>query len=43
LDKGATGRRIVDWRHTLDEKWASLHFGAVKVETRGEKAHPHIW
>jgi starch phosphorylase len=37
VDKGATGRQIVDWRHSLDEKWASLHFGAVKVETRGEK------
>jgi starch phosphorylase len=37
LDKGATGRLIVDWRHSLDEKWASLHFGEVKVETRGEK------
>jgi len=24
----------VDWRHSLEEKWAALHFGAVKVETR---------
>jgi starch phosphorylase len=37
VDKGATGRQIVDWRHSLEQKWASLHFGAVKVETRGEK------
>jgi starch phosphorylase len=36
-DKGATGRQMADWRHSLDEKWASLHFGAVKVETRGDK------
>jgi starch phosphorylase len=36
VDKGATGRQIVDWRHRLDEKWASLHFGEVKVETRGD-------
>jgi starch phosphorylase len=35
-DKGATGRRIVDWRHSLEQKWASLHFGQVKVETRGD-------
>jgi len=33
-NRGAVGRQIVDWRHGLEEKWASLHFGAVKVETR---------
>jgi starch phosphorylase len=37
LDKGATGRQIVEWRRSLEEKWASLHFGEVKVETRGEE------
>jgi starch phosphorylase len=26
---------VVTWRHSLDEKWAALHFGDVKVETRG--------
>jgi starch phosphorylase len=36
-DKGAVGLRMVKWRHTLDEKWATLHFGDVKVETRGEQ------
>jgi len=36
-DKGAAGRQIIDWRHSLDEKWASLHFVAVKVETRDDK------
>jgi len=35
-DKGAIGRRIVDWQHSLEQKWASLHFGEVKVETRGD-------
>jgi starch phosphorylase len=34
-DKGAVGLRVVKWQHTLDEKWAALHFGEVKVETRG--------
>ncbi|MGO9445933.1 MAG: alpha-glucan family phosphorylase, partial [Thiobacillaceae bacterium] len=34
-NKGAAGKQMVDWRHSLEEKWASLHFGAVKVETRG--------
>jgi starch phosphorylase len=33
--KGATGRQMVDWRHSLEQKWATLHFGEVKVETRG--------
>jgi starch phosphorylase len=36
-EKGAVGLRVVKWKHTLDEKWATLHFGEVKVETRGEQ------
>jgi glycogen phosphorylase len=36
--KGAMGRQIVDWRHTLDQKWATLRFGEVKVET-GDEQH----
>ena len=28
---------MVKWQYTLDEKWATLHFGEVKVETRGEQ------
>jgi starch phosphorylase len=34
-DNGAAGRQIVHWRRSLDEKWAALRFGEVKVETRG--------
>ena len=26
---------MVDWRHSLEQKWAALRFGEVKVETRG--------
>ena len=37
-DKGAVGRQVVDWQHTLEQKWASLRFGEVKVET-GEEQH----
>ena len=37
-DKGAVGRQVVDWQHTLEQKWATLHFGEVKVETRGGAA-----
>ena len=35
-DKGAIGRQIVDWRHTLDQQWGSLRFGDVRVETDAE-------
>jgi starch phosphorylase len=35
--QGAVGRQMTDWRHSLEQKWAMLHFGAVKVETREGK------
>jgi len=35
VDKGALGRQGVDWQHTLEQKWARLHFGQVKTETDG--------
>ena len=28
---------MVDWRHSLEQKWAALRFGEVKVETKGEQ------
>jgi starch phosphorylase len=33
----AIGKQMVDWKHSLQQKWATLHFGEVKVETRGEQ------
>jgi starch phosphorylase len=33
-NKGALGRQIVDWRESLEKKWGSLSFGAMKAETR---------
>jgi glycogen phosphorylase len=36
-NKGAIGRQMVDWEHSLKQKWAGLHFGEVKVETRAEQ------
>jgi starch phosphorylase len=33
-NKGAIGKQIMDWRHSLEQKWTPLHFGTVKVETR---------
>ena len=34
-DKGAIGRQIVDWQRSLEQSWPTLHFGEVRVETRG--------
>jgi len=36
-NKGAIGRQIVEWQRSLEQKWASLHFGEVNVETDGEQ------
>ncbi len=36
-NKGAIGRQIVDWENRLEQKWDRLHFGEVKVETRGQQ------
>jgi len=36
-DKGKIGRQMADWKNNLEQKWAALHFGNVKVETRGEQ------
>jgi starch phosphorylase len=33
-DKGAVGRNIVKWEQTLKQKWATLRFGDVKVQTQ---------
>ncbi|MDE2181328.1 MAG: alpha-glucan family phosphorylase, partial [candidate division NC10 bacterium] len=32
-DKGIVGRKIVNWEYTLKEKWGTLSFGDVKVQT----------
>src|ERR1035441_8908115 len=32
-DKGAVGKKIVNWERTLREKWTTLRFGDVKVQT----------
>jgi starch phosphorylase len=39
-DKGAVGRQVVNWEHTLKEKWGALRFGDVKVQTN---AAQHIF
>ena len=44
-NKGAFGRQLVDWQHSLEQKWDALHFGEVKVETRGRQHvfEVHVW
>jgi starch phosphorylase len=36
-DKGAVGAQVVDWQCTLQEKWATLRFGEVKVASKAKK------
>ncbi|MHB9139858.1 MAG: DUF3417 domain-containing protein, partial [Victivallaceae bacterium] len=36
-NNGSAGRSIVNWENTLKEKWSTLRFGDVKVETRGDQ------
>jgi starch phosphorylase len=38
-DKGAAGMQMVNWRHTLEQNWATFRFGEVKVESdKGQHA-----
>jgi starch phosphorylase len=32
-DNGAEGRQMADWQHNLEQKWATLRFGDLRVET----------
>ena len=32
-NKGELGKQIIDWRHTLEQNWDSMHFGEVRFET----------
>ncbi len=34
--KGEMGRQMLDWRHSLEQKWGALRFGEVTMETKGE-------
>jgi starch phosphorylase len=34
-NKGAGGRQLIDWRHNLENKWAGIRFGEMKVENKG--------
>ena len=36
-NKGALGAQIVNWRHNLEQKWAGIRFGEVKMESTAQK------
>jgi starch phosphorylase len=36
-DKGAMGKKLVNWQQTLEQKWAEMRFGEIKVETNGQQ------
>lgn len=36
-NNGDFASKIVGWRHSLNQKWGSIRFGEMKVETRGEQ------
>jgi starch phosphorylase len=36
-DKGAVGSQVVNWKQKLTQQWATLRFGDVTIETRGEQ------
>jgi glycogen phosphorylase len=36
-EKGAVGSQAVKWRHELEQKWAMIRFGELKVETDGKQ------
>jgi starch phosphorylase len=36
-NKGEIGRQMVDWQHRLEQKWETLRFGEMKIETRGDQ------
>jgi starch phosphorylase len=35
-DKGAVGAQVVNWQHRLEQEWAALRFGQVKVVSDAE-------
>jgi len=42
-DQGALGQRIIEWRQALEQRWAALRFGEVKVETDGGQHRFETW
>ena len=36
-NNGVVGRQLVDWQQAVDQKWDSLRFGEVRVDTRADR------
>jgi starch phosphorylase len=36
-NKGAEGKQVVDWRHRVEQKWDTLRFGEIKIETNAKQ------
>jgi starch phosphorylase len=36
-NSGSTGRQIVDWQNSLEQKWGEIHFCELKSRTLGEQ------
>jgi starch phosphorylase len=36
-DEAAVGKQVASWRQRLDQQWAALRFGEVKLETKGKQ------
>jgi glycogen phosphorylase len=36
-NNGAVGRQMVEWRQAVAQKWGSLRFGAMRVETNADR------
>jgi starch phosphorylase len=39
FDKGAKGKKLLNWQHTLEQKWAGIRFGEIKVATNKKQQH----
>ncbi|MFH0998494.1 MAG: alpha-glucan family phosphorylase [Pseudomonadota bacterium] len=37
VNNGEIGRQMVNWQHSLEQKWDTLRFGEVKVETKDQQ------
>ena len=35
--KGIIGKQMIEWLHSVEQKWPGLHFGSVKVDSRDGK------
>jgi starch phosphorylase len=38
-DKGAAGKKILNWQHILEQKWAGIRFGEIKIATNKKNQH----